>query len=171
MYLEWKQEPNHFASVLEGLSLTHYAVSVARRIDAPPERVYNLIIDMDEHRRILPRQFESLDVLEGGKGDGTVFRLTMNVTGNRTTLEMKLSELEPGRVVQERDIQAGITTIWELTPEDGGRSTLRITSEFPDKPGLSGWVERLVTSSMIRKIYRQELENINRYLTTGAGTK
>lgn len=150
--------------------MTHYAVSVERRIDASPERVYNLIIDMNEHRRILPRQFESLDVLEGGKGDGTVFRLTMKVMGNRTTLEMKLSELQPGRVVQERDIQAGITTIWELTPEAGDRCTLRVTSKFPDRPGFAGWVERLATSSMIRKIYRKELENINQFLTAHPGT-
>lgn len=151
--------------------MTHYTVSVERRIDASPERVYNLVIDMDEHRNILPRQFESLEVLEGGKGDGTVFRLTMNVMGNRTTLEMTLSEPEPGRVVQEQDIRAGITTIWELIPDADDRCTLRITSKFPDRPGLSGWVARLATSSMIRKIYRQELENINGYLTTGAGKK
>ena len=151
--------------------MTHYAVSVERRIDASPERVYNLVVDMEEHRRILPRQFESLEVLEGGKGDGTKFRLTMKVMGNRTVLEMTLSELQPGRVVQEQDIRAGITTIWELMPEADDRCTLRITSRFPDKPGFSGWVERLATSSMIRKIYRQELENINDYLTGGAAAK
>ena len=47
--------------------MDHYEVSVERRIYASPERIYNLIIDMEEHRRILPKQFETLEVLEGGK--------------------------------------------------------------------------------------------------------
>ena len=160
-----------FMPIREGLSLTHYAVSVERRFQMSPQRVYNLIIDMDEHRRILPRQFESLEVLEGGRGDGTVFRLTMNVMGNRTALVMTLKELEPGRIVQEQDGNAGITTTWELIPESDDCCILRLTSRFPDKPGFSGWVERLATSSMIRSIYKRELENMDEYLTTGSVTK
>lgn len=148
-----------------------YEVSAERIFQSSPERVYNLIIDMEEHRRILPRQFESLDVLEGGKGAGTVFRLTMNVMGSRTTLVMTLTEPEPGRIVQERDEKAGIATIWELTPQAGDRCLLRLTSQFPNKPGFSGWVERLATTSMIRSIYKRELENMDEYLTTGSVTR
>lgn len=150
--------------------MKHYEVSVERRFQASPERVYNLIVDMEEHRRILPRQFESLNVLEGGKGTGTVFGLTMNVMGSRTTLVMTLSEPEPGRLVQEQDQKAGITTIWELTPEPGDCCMLRLTSRFPSKPGISGWVERIATTSMIRSIYKRELENMEEYLTNGSLT-
>ena len=148
--------------------MKHYEVSVVRRFQASPERVYNLIIDMEEHRRILPKQFESLDVLEGGKGAGTVFRLTMNVMGSRSSLVMTLSEPEPGRIVQEQDKTAGITTIWKLIPEPGDGCLLQLTSQFPKKPGFSGWLERIATSSFIRSIYRRELENMNEYLTTGS---
>ena len=145
-----------------------YEVSVERRFQATPERVYNLIIDMEEHRRILPKQFESLDVLEGGRGAGTVFRLTMNVMGSRTSLVMTLSEPEPGRIVLEQDPAAGITTIWKLTSLPGDGCMLRLTSQFPRKPGFAGWVERFATASMIRSIYKRELENMNDYLTTGS---
>jgi ribosome-associated toxin RatA of RatAB toxin-antitoxin module len=151
--------------------MNHYEVSVERRFQASPERVYNLIIDMEEHRRILPKQFESLDVLEGGKGAGTVFRLTMNVMGSRSSLVMTLSELEPGRIVQEQDPTAGVTTIWKLNPEPGDGCTLQLTSQFPKKPGLSGWLERLATPSIIRSIYKRELENMHEYLTTGLKTR
>jgi ribosome-associated toxin RatA of RatAB toxin-antitoxin module len=148
-----------------------YEVSAERRFQASPERVYNLIIDMEEHRRILPKQFESLDVLEGGRGAGTVFRLTMKVMGSRTSLVMTLSEPEPGRIVQEQDPSAGVTTIWKLIPMPGDGCMLRLTSRFPSKPGFSGWVERLATTSMIRSIYKRELENMNEYLTTGSVKK
>lgn len=151
--------------------MKHYEVFVERRFRAAPERVYELIIDMEEHRRILPKQFESLDVLEGGKGEGTVFRLTMKVMGNRTSLVMTLSEPVPGRVVREQDKNAGVTTVWELTPEPGEGCLLRLSSQFPKKPGFSGWVERLAASSMIRSIYKRELENMDEYLTTSSITR
>lgn len=148
-----------------------YEVTVERRFHAPPERVYNLIVDMEEHRRILPRPFESLEVLEGGKGEGTVFRMTINVMGSRSSLVMTVSEPEPGRVVQEQDPSAGVTTIWKLIPESGNGCSLRLTSQFPNKPGLSGWAERLTTTWMIRSIYKRELENIHHDLTTDSPAK
>lgn len=148
--------------------MSHYEVTVERRFDASPERIYNLIIDMEEHRRILPKQFESLEVLEGGKGAGTVFRLNMNVMGSRSSLVMTLTEPAPGRMVREQDAEAGVTTDWELIPEGGDGCLLRLTSQFPRKPGLSGWLEQLAAKSMIRSIYRRELDHMNEYLTTGS---
>lgn len=146
--------------------MKHYEVSVERKIHASADRVYHVIIDMEEHRRILPKQFESLEVLEGGRGAGTVFRLTMNVMGSRSSLVMTIEEPEPGRIVREQDEAAGVTTTWELTPESGESCRLRLTSQFPYKPGFSGWVERLVTPPMIRSIYQRELENMDEYLKT-----
>jgi ribosome-associated toxin RatA of RatAB toxin-antitoxin module len=148
-----------------------YEVKVEQMIHASHQQVYNIIIDMEEHRRILPKPFESLDVLQGGNGAGTVFRLKMNVMGNRSSLEMTITEPEPGRIVQERDETAGVTTTWKLTPIEGeDRCLLQLTSEFRRKPGIAGMLERILVPPMIRSIYRQELHNINEYLTTGAVT-
>lgn len=145
-----------------------YEVTVERMIDAAHPQVYNIVIDMEEHRRILPKQFESLDVLQGGKGEGTIFRLNMNVMGNRSSLEMTITEPEPGRIVQERDKAAGVTTTWKLTPNEGrDRCLIQLTTEFRSKPGIAGALERLITPPVIRSIYRQELNNINKYLTEG----
>jgi len=146
-----------------------YAVTVERVIDATPEQLYNVVTDMEEHRKILPGEFEALEVLQGGKGAGTVFRLSMNVMGNRSSLEMTIAEPEPGRVVEERDGKSGITTTWKLSPlEDGRRCHLRLTSVFPGKPGFAGLMERLTVPPVIRSIYKKELQNIQDYLTTGA---
>jgi len=123
---------------------------------------------MEEHRHILPKQFESLEVLKGGRGAGTIFRLNMNVMGNRSSLELTITEPEPQRIIQEEDRAAGVTTTWKLTPVDGGkRCLIQLTSMFRSKPGLAGAVERLIVPPVIRSIYRQELNNINDYLTAG----
>ncbi|WP_276357918.1 SRPBCC family protein [Cohnella caldifontis] len=147
--------------------MSTYAVTVEQLIEASHPKVYQVVTDMEEHRRILPKQFESLEVLKGGKGAGTVFRLKMNVLGNRSTLEMTISEPEPGRVIQEKDAKAGVTTTWLLTPTDGGsRCRIRLTSEFRSKPGIAGWLERFMVPPVIRSIYRQELQQINQYLSS-----
>ncbi len=114
-----------------------YEVTVERLIDASHQQVYNVVIDMEEHRRILPKPFESLDVLKGGNGEGTVFRLNMNVMGSRSSLEMTITVPEPGRIIQERDEPAGFTTTWKLTPTEGGsRCLLQLTTEFRSKTGI-----------------------------------
>ena len=141
-----------------------YEVTVERMLDAGHPIVYSIVTDMEQHRRILPKQFESLEVLQGGKGVGTVFRLHMNVMGNRSSLEMTITEPEPGRIVRETDAAAGVTTTWALTPVDGeDRCRLRLTSIFRSKPGMAGMMERFIVPPVIRSIYRQELDNINRY--------
>ncbi|KIL39701.1 hypothetical protein SD70_18245 [Gordoniibacillus kamchatkensis] len=145
-----------------------YQVAVSRMIDAPLQEVYKVVIDMEEHRRILPKQFESLEVLQGGNGAGTVFRLGMNVMGARQTLVMTVTEPEPGRIVRECDEAAGVTTVWTLTPSANGRQCLlKLTTDFPCKPGFAGLAERLVSPPIVRSMYRRELDNMNAYLTAG----
>jgi hypothetical protein len=53
--------------------------------------------------------FASLEVLLGGSGAGTVFRLGMNVMGARSSIEMTVTEPDPGRVIRERDEAAVLT--------------------------------------------------------------
>ncbi|ULL14857.1 SRPBCC family protein [Paenibacillus sp. H1-7] len=149
-----------------------YQVGVARMIDAPLEAVYRVVTDMNVHIGILPRQFETLEVLQGGSGSGTVFRLTMNVMGIRSSLQMRITEPIPGRVIREQDDKAGVTTTWTLKPSDDSKHCyVDLMTEFPSKPGLAGVVERLLVSPIIRSIYHRELDNINVYLTTGIAAR
>ncbi|CAG7643499.1 SRPBCC family protein [Paenibacillus allorhizosphaerae] len=145
-----------------------YQVAVARMIDAPHEAVYRVVTDMKVHLGILPKQFETLEVLQGGSGSGTVFHLNMNVMGVRSSLQMTVTEPVPGRVIREQDDTAGVTTTWTLKPSNDGRHChVDLATEFPSKPGLAGVVERLLFPPVIRSIYHRELDNINVYLTTG----
>jgi len=139
---------------------------VSQVIDAGPARVYEILSDYrTEHPRILPKPyFASLVVEEGGQGEGTVFRAEMNVMGVKQTLRMRVTEPEPGRVLQEEDSAAGVTTTFTVTPLDGGRrSRLTIATTWAPKPGIAGCIEGMITPPVTRRIYKKELDLLNAY--------
>ncbi|WP_257350664.1 SRPBCC family protein [Pseudalkalibacillus decolorationis] len=144
-----------------------YCVAASKMIEASPERVYQVISDMDEHRNFLPKEFESVVIEKGGIGEGTVFRLNLNVMGKRSTNVMTISEPEPGRVIIEKDAVAGITTIWTISPgQDDKHCDLQLVSEIRKKPGFAGLVERILTPYIFRSIYKRELDQLNAYVKT-----
>ena len=132
-------------------------------VDGPPAAVYDLLSDYKVgHPQILPKPyFQSLVVEQGGKGAGTVVRVTMSVMGSKQTMRLTVTEPEPGRVLQEEDTTVGVCTRFTITPVDGGtRSHVEIATEWRPKPGLSGWIEGKMTVLVARRIYRQELDLI-----------
>jgi len=56
--------------------MSSFTIGAAARVNAPAQRVYDMIADYrNGHPRIIPpKYFTSLDVEEGGVGDGTVIR-------------------------------------------------------------------------------------------------
>ncbi|MFM1652252.1 SRPBCC family protein [Brevibacillus sp. B_LB10_24] len=145
-----------------------YRAMVKRTIDASVETVYRVVSDMEEHRKILPKEFESFEVVQGGKGAGTVFKIVMNVLGTKTSNVMTITEPEPGRVMKEEDAAAGLVTLWTLDPLEGGRRCeLKLESTFRSKPGFAGFIERLLGPVVVRSIYRREMELLQAYVTKG----
>ena len=135
-------------------------------VDAPPAKVYGILADYRTHHpRILPKPaFESLVVEKGGVGAGTVVRVGMKVMGKRQTIVMEVSEPQPGRVLQERDVATGALTTFTVEPLDGGaRSRVTLATEWPPRPGLAGWMERVGTPPVARRLYRQELQLLSEY--------
>src|SRR6476659_6721192 len=77
-----------------------HTVSASAVIPARRERIYSLISNYkDGHQRILPKQFTSLQVEEGGVGAGTVIRFQMSLLGRKQTFRAAVTEPEPGRVL------------------------------------------------------------------------
>lgn len=139
--------------------MTH--LSVSRVIDAPPERVYNLIADYKAgHPRILPKAyFKELVVEQGGVGAGTVARVLMAVGGTEFRYRLTVTEPQPGRVLMEEDLSAGVTTTFTVDPLEGGaRSNVTIATTWQAQPGLRGWLQARLTPLFARSIYRQELD-------------
>jgi hypothetical protein len=134
-----------------------------RTIDAPAAHVYSLIRDFREHHlNFLPSQFSDFTIECGGVGSGTVHRFRMTLAGRTSDYRVRVGEPEPGRMLIESDKSRRMLTTFTVDPETGGRSRVRIhTRWYTD--GLSGVVERLVAPRMLSRVYRQELELLNRY--------
>lgn len=142
-------------------------VDVSRVVDARPEDIYAVLADYRTgHPAILPKQyFKQLTVEEGGVGAGTVFRLRMAVLGTERESRMTVSEPEPGRVMVETAPEAGVVTTFTIEPlSDGSQARVTIRSEVDTGPGLSGMIERWLSPPLLRRIFRQELEQLAGYM-------
>lgn len=143
--------------------MTLIQVSESAHIYASAETIYRLLSDYRTHHpKILPKEFTSLTVHEGGQGAGTVFTAEMNVMGNKSTYRMRVTELEQGRELMETDLDTGLFTTFTIFPL-GKESQLKITTTFTRKPGFSGWLEGLMMPMFMRRIYRDELQRIDQY--------
>ncbi len=141
-------------------------VAVTSTIEASPARVYAILADYrNHHPNILPKPyFVRLEVTKGGRGAGTEFVADMNVYGSKRTFRMTVSEPEPGRVLAETDAKLGTHTTFTVDPVEGGaKSKVTIATESKTSAGLGGWLESLTTPMIMRKIYREELQQLNAY--------
>jgi len=138
-------------------------------IDASPEAIYKIISDYKEgHPRILPeKNFSDLRVEEGGVGAGTVISFTTKAAGTETKYRMKVEEPEPGRVLVERDLVGDVVTTFTVTPVEGGKSLVKIATDYTASGGLKGFVERLASPGVLRKIYEAELKQLAEVVTGG----
>lgn len=132
-------------------------------IPASPKRVYDLLADYkNEHPAILPQPyFTGLDVIQGGRGAGTVFDAYMNIMGAKSTLHMAVTEPEPGRVLMETDTERGTITTFTVDPAgDSSAAKLTIATEyFP-----AGIMERIIIRPLLNRVYKAELEKIANYV-------
>jgi hypothetical protein len=135
----------------------------SREIIAAPTVVYAILADYREHHpRILPTAlFESTEVEEGGRGAGTVIVVRTKIFGQRQTMRMTVTEPDPGRVLQETDAAAGVTTTFTVTAiADGARSLVEITTEWS---GPRGILDRIFIPLVAGMIYKKELELLAAY--------
>lgn len=136
-------------------------------INTRPEILYGILRDYAHgHPKILPREhFTSVSVLKGGQGTGTVVKLTMRAFGSEVTNVMTVTEPEPGRLIVERDDDAGVVTSFSLTPIEGSSKTsLRIATEWKAKPGIKGFIEGVLTPCVARMMYKKEFRKIAEYV-------
>jgi hypothetical protein len=145
-----------------------HIVSASATIPARRERVYSLIANYnDGHPRILPRQFTSLVVEQGGVGAGTIIRFQRSVFGKKQAFRAVITEPQPGRVLVETDLDAnGAVTTFMVDP--GGApadSRVTISTELRVRSGFLGKIEKTLSTLLLRPMYVQELENLARLAT------
>lgn len=141
-----------------------YTVTGSARIDAAPQRIYDIIRDYHVgHPSILPKQFSNFRVESGGLGAGTTIRFDVTVLGQTQHYKAVVSEPEPGRVLVERNVEPNDSvTTFVVAPENGGRAaTVKIETEMKQRPGIGGTIERLLIERMLPPMYAQELKNLS----------
>jgi hypothetical protein len=140
-------------------------------VDAPPDAVYALLADYrDGHPRILPPEyFSGLEVERGGVGAGTVIRFNVRLLGQTRAVRAAITEPEPGRVLDETDLETGALTRFVVEPVEGGRrARVTITTTWAT-PGLRGAVERLIAPPLLRRVYAAELGRLAEVVAPAAG--
>lgn len=137
-------------------------VSASRAIGAPPAVVYGIIADYRVgHPSILPpKWFGPLTVEEGGVGAGTRIRFSMRGMGPERPAEATVAEPEPGRVLTETYPATGGVTTFTVDPAPGGSVVTFRTTWTPR--GLQGLFERLLAPGYLRRVYRDELDLLQR---------
>lgn len=139
--------------------------SAERHIDAPARLVYGYIADFRQHHpHILPSQFSDLEIECGGVGAGTVHRFRMTLGGRTTDYRVRVGEPQPGRVLIESDPSRRMLTTFTVESELDGGSRVRIETRWYTD-GLQGLVERIFAPGMLRRVYREELQLLERYAT------
>jgi hypothetical protein len=150
--------------------MNQYEVAVSRVIDAPPAAVYAVFADYHHgHAAVLPKPyFTEMKVEKGGVGAGTEITVHMSVFGAKVTYHMVVTEPEPGRVLQEEDKAAGVLTTFTMDPVNDGQAThVTLYTRAKTAPGFRGFIEKLITPPISRKIYREELELLAAFLKKG----
>ncbi|CAA9235391.1 MAG: hypothetical protein AVDCRST_MAG77-1237 [uncultured Chloroflexi bacterium] len=139
--------------------------SAERVMDAPAEVVYHLISDYSEHHRdhpegFLPDAFSDMVVERGGVGHGTVVRFSSKMGGRKQTMTASITETQPGRVLVEAG--EGVVTTFTVEPEGSQRARVRFDTVF-DFGGVTGLMVRLFAPGMLRPIYAEEMDRLERH--------
>lgn len=139
-----------------------FNVTVSRDINASASALYAIVSDYKEgHPSILPKPyFTELTVEKGGIGAGTIIRAKMLVMGREFAFRQLITEPEPGRVLVEANDDGGAVTRFIFEPISATQTRVTIATDFAQNAGLAGWLQRLTQPSITRKIYAQELQNL-----------
>jgi len=140
-------------------------ISASAEIEAPAATVYELIADYrNGHPRILPPEyFGRLDVLEGGRGEGTKIRFEMKAFGRVNVAEARITEPAPGRELHET-LGDGTLTAFVVEPLGDSKSRVTITTSYR-RGGLRGLVEAILAPRYLARVYAAELAQLVREAT------
>ena len=135
-------------------------VSASRAIAAPPALVYGIIADYHVgHPSILPpKWFGPLTVVQGGVGAGTRIRFSMKGMGPERPMEAIVAEPQPGRVLTETYPATGGVTTFTVEPAPGG-SVVTFNTTWETR-GVAGFFERLAAPGFLRRVYKDELDQL-----------
>ena len=146
---------------------TNANIAFSMRIPAPAARIWTILTDYRVHHPAIlpPHIFRKLEVLSGGTGAGTRFRLTMRMGGKDHVSEQTVSEPRPGHTLVERADDGSVETRFLLEPLDGGAATLlTFDTDYTLPAGFFLPLQRWGADNILRGLFRQEMQLIAKYI-------
>ena len=143
--------------------MSRVTASAERTINAPADKIYRYLADMQLHTRFLPAPFYDYKVEQGGVGAGSVVSFKIKFAGGVRELRMDVTEPQPGRTLVHTDSAgSGLVTTFTVTPQDD-HALVNITSSFDGETGVAGFVEGIIAPRRLHHIYAKELDRIDAY--------
>jgi hypothetical protein len=136
-------------------------VTAERRIGRPVQEVYAGVADYEATRpQVLTEHYRDYQVLEGGRGAGTVVHWVLQPTRKRVRdCLVDVSEPEPGQLL-ERDRNSTLTTIWAVREAGPDSSWVTVQTSWRGAGGVAGFFERTFAPGGMRRIYNEVLANL-----------
>jgi hypothetical protein len=136
-----------------------------RNLSVPAELVYNCIADYRQHHpKILPPAFTDFRVEKGGIGAGTEIRFRMKVARSIQAFHSRVDEPEPGYILTETEIERDLVTRF-IVEAGGDRCRVGIETRYTQS-GLRGLLEAIFAPRAMRRIFEQELAQLEHYALT-----
>jgi polyketide cyclase/dehydrase/lipid transport protein len=147
-------------------SVGEIAVEVEETYNAAPEAVFGALADYAGVREsILAPEFADFRVLEGGVGAGTRIGYHLHATRKRVRqVDAAVSEPVAGQQLLETDHNSTLTVLWDVAPVSAGQTRVTVRVNWQGASGIGGFFERRFAPAGIRRIYRTELDNLQRAL-------
>jgi hypothetical protein len=133
-------------------------------IDAEPATVLGAVADYRTMRpKILSPRYSQYQVVQGGQGQGTVARWTLQATKSRSR-EVQVSVDVAGHTVIEKDANSTLVTNWTVAPAGAAGSSVTVKTTWRGATGIKGFFEKAFAPPGLRKIQHEVLTNLKKEL-------
>lgn len=108
--------------------------------------------------KILSPHYSEYQVLEGGKGRGTVAKWRLQATQSRVR-DVQVNVDVAGHTVIEKDMNSSMVTNWTVAPAGPG-SSVTVKTTWTGAGGVKGFFEKTFAPLGLKKIQAEVLSNL-----------
>jgi hypothetical protein len=132
-------------------------------INAEPATVLAAVADYQDVRpKILSSHFSDYQLVQGGRGPGTVARWKLHATKSRVR-DVQANVDVAGHTVIEKDANSTMVSNWTVAPAGTG-STVTVKTTWQGAGGVGGFFEKLFAPLGLRKIQDEVLGNLKKQI-------
>jgi hypothetical protein len=130
-------------------------------INAAPEAVLAAVADYETVRpKILSSHYSDYQVVQGGRGEGTVVKWRLQATQSRVR-DVEAHVDVAGHTVIEKDANSSMVTNWTVAPAGTG-ATVTTTTSWQGADGVKGFFEKTFAPLGLKKIQTILLANLKK---------